>query len=319
MNTLTKIECFIVGWKPKILENCKEASYATLKKYVAAIAILSIVWGIIGWCFADNYLGIQSWYGKTITSIFFITIIVFIERYIILSHSSIKLLAFFRILLAFLMAVLGSTIFDQIVFKNDIKVQMKEIRTEQINIEIPKRTIIIDNQLVEISKMIDSISAINNALYGELMKTPVIIVPEVTTTRRQTGRDDAGRPIYENDRTITQRSVPNPKTEQAQQNDVLLNKYREQVKSLNANKLNIADDVRTEYEQASTGFLEELGALYTLLTKNGFVLAFYIFLFLFLMCLELLVLTTKGSNKCDYELLIDFQLETKKKQLKVSL
>jgi len=314
---MTKLACLVVGWNPKVLKNCEELSFAMLKKYVAAITIMSIIWGVIGWYFADNYLGIKSWYGKTITSIFFIAVIVSIERYIILSHGNFKLLVFFRIFLAFLMAVLGSTIFDQIVFKNDIKVQMKDIRTEQINKEIPKRTIIIDNQIIEISKMIDSISAINNALYEELIKTPVIIVPEVTTTRRQIGRDETGRPIYESDRTVTQRSVPNPKTEQAQQNDILLNKYREQVKSLNANKLNIADDVRTEYEQASTGFLEELGALYTLLTKNGFVLAFYIFLFLFLMCLELLVLTTKGSDKCDYELLIDFQLETKKKELKI--
>ena len=315
MNLITKIECFLIGWKPTILQNCREVSYATLKRYVAAIVILSIIWGIIGWNFADNYLAIKSWYGKAITSVFFIAVIVFIERYIILSHGTLATLRIFRIFLAVLMAVLGSTIFDQIIFQNDIKVQMKEIRTEQINAEIPKRTILIDNEISGISNTIDTITSLNRVLYEELLKSPVLIVPEVTNTRRQTGRDSEGNPTYEYDRTVTQRSVPNPKAEQAQKNEELLKEYRDRGKALQDRKLNVANEVRTEYEQASAGFLEELGALYFLLGKNWIVRMFYIFLFLFLTCLELLVITTKGKENCDYELLLDFQLKQRKKEL----
>ncbi|MDR2511737.1 MAG: DUF4407 domain-containing protein [Bacteroidales bacterium] len=317
MNLMIKIECLLVGWKPEILKNCREVSYAMLKKYVAAITILSIIWGIIGWCFADSYLEIKSWHGKVLTSVIFIAIIVCIERYIILTHGKLTTLKVFRTFLALLMAVLGSTVFDQIVFKNDISVQMKDIRTEQINAEIPKRTLLIDGEIQEISNTIDTISNANLALYEELAKKPTISVSEVTNTRRQTGKDDKGRPIYEQDRTITQRAVPNPKAELAQQNEKLLTEYRERVKILQDRKLNIADEVREEYEQASTGFLEELGALYSLLGKNKIMLAFYIFLFLFLMCLELLVITTKGNDNCDYELLLDFQLKQRKKELEV--
>jgi len=316
MNLMTKIECLLIGWKPEILKNCREVSYSTLKRYVAAIVILSIIWGIIGWNFADNYLALKSWYGKAITSVFFIAVIVFIERYIILSHGKLTALRIFRIFLAVLMAVLGSTIFDQIVFKNDINVQMKEIRTEQINAEIPKRTILIDGQINEISNTIDTITSINRALYDELIKLPVIVVPEVTNTRRQVGKDDEGRPIYEYDRTVAQRSVPNPKTEQAQKNEELLKEYRDREKALQDRRLNVANEVRNEYEQADTGFLEELGALYSLLGKNWIVRMFYLFLFLFLTCLELLVITTKGKGNCDYELLLDFQLKQRKKELK---
>jgi hypothetical protein len=249
--------------------------------------------------------------------VFFISVIVFVERYIILSHGKLTGVRIFRTFLAVLMAVLGSTIFDQIVFKNDINVQMKEIRTNQINAEIPRRTIEIDNQINEISNTIDTISNTNLALYEELAKTPTISVSEVTTTRRQAGRDEEGKPVYENDRTVTQRAVPNPKVELAQQNENLLAEYRSREKSLQDRKLNITTEVREEYEKANTGFLEELGALYSLLAKNNFVLAFYIFLFLFLMCLELLVITTKGKGNCDYELLLDFQLEIKKKELEI--
>ena len=317
MNTMTKIECFIVGWKPKILENCKEASYATLKKYVAAIAILSIIWGVIGWCFADNYLAIQSWYGKIITSVFFIAVIVCVERYIILSHGKLTGVKIFRTFLAVLMAVLGSTMFDQIVFKNDIDVKMKEIRSDQINIEVPKRTIELDKQIEEVTANIDSIKKVNSALYDELMRTPVIKAPEITTEIRQVGIDSTGKAIYHYDRKVEEKNVTNPKVEQVEQNNKELIRYLQQKEILKERKLNIRTEVQDEYDNASTGFLEEIGALYSLLSNNGFVLAFYIFLFLFLMCLELLVITTKGSNKCDYELLIDFQLETKKKELNI--
>jgi hypothetical protein len=37
MNILVRLECLIVGWKPEVLKNCREVSYAMLKKYFAAI------------------------------------------------------------------------------------------------------------------------------------------------------------------------------------------------------------------------------------------------------------------------------------------
>ncbi|MDR0560540.1 MAG: DUF4407 domain-containing protein [Prevotellaceae bacterium] len=315
MNKLTKIECFIVGWKPEVLKNCREVSYAMLKKYTAAITILSIIWGIIGWCLADNYLTIQSWYGKVITVTVFVAVIVCIERYIILTHGKLIALKIFRTFLAVLMSVLGSTVFDQIVFKNDVNIQMKEIRTTQINAEIPKRTLLIDNEIQDISGTIDSITNVNQALYDEINKNPVIRDVHVSTTRRQVGTDDKGTAKYETDRTVTQGSVPNPKIEQAQKNEKLLKEYRTRIEDLQNRKLNIATEVRAEYEKANSGFLEELGALYSLLGSNWIVRLFYIFLFLFLMFLELLVLTTKGSDNCDYELLLDFQLKQRKKEL----
>jgi hypothetical protein len=314
MNKMIKIACFIIGWDPETLKNCREVSFALLKKYFAAIVILSIIWGVIGWCFAGNYLGIESWYGKLISSLFFITVIVFIERYIILTHGKLTSLRVFRTFLAILMAVLGSRVFDQIVFKKDIDVQMKSIRTEQINEEIPKRTLLIDNEMQNISRNIDTLTYANQVLYEIITKNPTIPDVQVSTTRRQVGTDENGKPKYETDRTVNQNSVPNPKIEQVEENKKMLEEYRTRIQELQNRKLNIADEVRTEYEEAGTGFLEELGAMYSLLASNWIVLAFYIFLFLFLMFLELLVITTKGNDNCDYDLLLDFQFKQRKKE-----
>ena len=188
MNIMIKIECLIVGWKPDILRNCREVSYAMLKKYVSAIIILSILWGIIGWCVADNYLGIKTLYGKSITSAIFIAMIVCIERYIILTHGDLKTVIFFRTFLAILMAVIGSTVFDQIMFQNDISVTMKNVRTDQINAEIPNRTMLIDNEIRSLSHIIDSIGNENRILYDAINKQPTVRISEVSTTTRQTAR-----------------------------------------------------------------------------------------------------------------------------------
>ena len=122
----TKFACFLVGWNADILKECGESSRRTLRKYMSAIIILSIIWGTIGYCFAERYIGLESLIGKCATSIVFMTIIICVERYIILTGKLSFWMKFFRVLLAMLMAVLGSTIFDQIIFKNDVEFEKKE-------------------------------------------------------------------------------------------------------------------------------------------------------------------------------------------------
>lgn len=222
----------------------------------------------------------------------------------------------FRFVLAILMAVLGSTVFDQIIFKNDVDVRMKEIRTEQINKEVPKRIALIDGDIQKIRHTQDSIRIKNNELYADISKNPVITAYDVSTTTRQTGVDEDGKPIEEKSQTVNKRNVENALINQTKANDRTLDAYQKQIEVLQEKKLSMADDTRKEYEQAKTGFLEELGALYVLLGDSWVAKAFYIFLFLFLVSLELLVITAKGSTSCDYDLIVEHQLNIKRETLK---
>lgn len=164
-----KIACYLIGWNSELLKECGETSRRALRKYVSAIVILSIIWGSIGYCFAERYIGIESFLGKVTTSCVFITIIVCVERYIILTG---KLGAMYivRILLAVLMSALGSTIFDQIIFKNDVEFKMNEIRTKHINAEVPRRNQLIDAELETLKKDIDSLNHVNSKLHAEIGK-----------------------------------------------------------------------------------------------------------------------------------------------------
>lgn len=128
--------------------------------------------------------------------------------------------------------------------------------------------------------------------------------------------DEDGKPIEEKSQTVNKRNVENALINQTKANDRTLDAYQKQIEVLQEKKLSMADDTRKEYEQAKTGFLEELGALYVLLGDSWVAKAFYIFLFLFLVSLELLVITAKGSTSCDYDLIVEHQLNIKRETLR---
>lgn len=284
---------------------------------MAAIIILAIIWGTIGYCFADRYMGIENAFAKAGVSIIFISIILCIERFIILHVGKLGgWLGGFRVALAFLMAVLGSAIFDQIMFRNDVEVKMKEVRTEQINKEIPKRLVILNADIATTTHLIDSVGRENIRLYAELAKRPTIAVSDVNTTLHQIGTDSLGNAIMQKSSTTTKRNVENPLNAQVKANETALNMYEERLQQFQKEKMNIQETVRKEYESAETGFLEELKALFSIVFSDLVALLFYLFMFLFLMCLELLVVTSKGDSKCDYDLIVEHQLKIKQDNLK---
>lgn len=210
-----RIGCFLIGWNPILLKQCGEASRRTLRRYISAIIILSVIWGAIGFCFAERYMGVSSLWQQLAVSSVFVIMILCIERFIILTVGKLGIMGFFRYVLAFLMAVLGSAVFDQIIFKNDVTVKMKEVRTEQINKEIPKRMAYLDSDIKRVSLLIDSIGLANIQIYDKLSKQPIITATDVSTTTKQTGVDEEGNPVVEKITSVNKRSVENPLNAQA--------------------------------------------------------------------------------------------------------
>lgn len=112
MNWWIKFGCKLTGWSSSVLAQCSEASKTQLSKYTSALLILMIVWSITGFCFAQRYIGLPVW-GCILVSLVFITIVIMIERQILLALHPTKKLVAFRFVIAVIMAIVGSTIFDQ--------------------------------------------------------------------------------------------------------------------------------------------------------------------------------------------------------------
>lgn len=307
----------MIGWNYNILSRCGEASHKQFRKLVSAICIMMLIWGTIGYCFAQNYINIESFIGKVAVSIAFVFLIINIERIIILTVGKARFMGFMRVCLAVLMAMLGSCIFDQIIFRNDIAETLAINREAKIKEVVKQRIEILDNDVLRIEHAMDSLSKNIEALSDEVTKNPVIKTSNVTTAKTNTGQKDAnGNPITATTTTVNQQSFANPKTVQLNTCMQLYEKYTAQVDSLTKSKMVIQDIVIDEFKQKPSGFMEELQATYDMVSQSAITTGFYLVLFLVLLFLELFVVSIKfGDTKCDYDLLVERQLNIKQEVL----
>lgn len=313
-NLWLKIGCFLTGWNFVVLSSCTESSRKQLKKYTSAILILIIIWALTGYLFAQRYVN-TPWWGSAIVAIFFTVIIVQIERVVILTVGKNHFATGFRICLAVIMAILGSTILDQIIFKDDIEKKMVEIVDRQVIAQLPNRLIVINSKLKEIQIEIDSLDNRNMGLYKEISARPTINAPSTSTTYLKIQAADGTLKTVPQV-TISNNPILNPKVKEADINDNHLINLRKLQDEYNQKKLGAEESLRNVLSNKS-GFLEELSAILEVLKEKKIALFFYLLLFSFLMFLELLVLASKvGDTKSDYDLVIEHQLNQKRRSLK---
>lgn len=313
MKTLRNIGCFLIGWDKKILSECGEASFRQYRKLLSAISIMMVLWGTIGYCFADRYINIESCALKLCVALAFMFIVLCVERVIILTVGKARLMSVMRVLLALCMALLGSCIFDQIIFRSDIQQAIQEHREDVIGTTITKRLAIYDGDIQRITQEMDSLSKATIALNEELQKRPVIKGTNVSTQEQVVGVDENGKPQKVRTQTVNTVTLANPLAEQLKANNDQIQIYSGQLEQLRLDKKEVAEKVREEMSQRAPGFIEELEATLKVVSQSKVSLAFYIVLFCFLTFLELFVLTIKmGENKCDYELIVENQLSLKK-------
>lgn len=313
MKTLRNIGCFLIGWDKNILKECGEASFRQYRKLLSAISIMMVLWGTIGYCFADRYINIESWILKICIAAVFMLIVLCVERVIILTVGKARLMSFMRVLLALCMAILGSCIFDQIIFLNDIQQAIQEHREDVISETITKRLSIYDSDIQRITQEMDTLSKATIELNEELQKRPVIRGTNVSTQEQVVGVDENGKPKKVRTQTVNTITMANPLAEQLKANNDQIQIYSKQLEQLRLDKKEVAENVRVEVSQRAPGFIEELEATLKVVSQSKVSLAFYIILFCFLTFLELFVLTIKmGENKCDYELIVENQLNLKK-------
>ena len=311
MKTLSDMGCLLIGWDKDILKECGEASHRQYRKLLSALCIMMLLWGTIGYCFADRYINIESTLFKVVVTIAFMLIILCVERVIILTVGKARLMTIMRIMLALCMAFLGACIFDQIIFRNDIQQAIQEHREDVIKATIIKRLSIYESDILRITHDMDSLSKATIALGEELQKRPTIKGTNVTSQEQVVMGDD-GTPKKIRTQSVNTVTMANPLAEQLKANNEQIQIYSNQLEQLRQEKKDIAQTTTAEVSQRAPGFIEELEATLKVVSKSPVSLVFYIVLFSFLTFLELFVLTIKmGDCKCDYDLIVENQLKMK--------
>lgn len=301
MNWWIKLGCKLTGWSSSVLSQCSEASKTQLSKYTSALLILMIVWSITGFCFAQRYIGLPIW-GCILVSLVFVTIVVMIERQILLALHPTKKLATFRLGIAIIMAIVGSSIFDQTMFGKDIDKQMADTIELQTADLTQKRVSNIDSKLMAFQIEKDSLNKVNSELQADVNVHPWIIQKSVTNSQDCLVVNGMIKVV--NNPSVTTNQVANPKQIAIAANNEKIKQIVLQENDLNKKKLTVEEDTRKEC-QANVGFLEELEAMVSIVTTRTVAGIFYVIFFLLLMSLELFVVTSKmGDEECDYELAI---------------
>ena len=301
MNWWLKFGCKLTGWNSTLLEQCSEASKSQLSKYTSALLILMIVWSITGFCFARRYIGLPIW-GCAIVSLVFITIVIMIERQILLAIHPTKKLAMFRMVIAIVMAIVGSTIFDQTMFGKDIDKQMAETIEVQTAALTHKRVGIIEDKLNALQKEKSLLDSTNAELQADVNAHPWIVQRSVTNSQQRLVVDGKIKTV--SNPYVTTNQVANPKMETIKANNEKINSLNEQEKEWSKKKLTVEEDTRKEC-QTNVGFLEELEAMVSIITTRKVAGIFYLVFFALLMSLELFVVVSKmGDKECDYEMAV---------------
>jgi hypothetical protein len=309
-----KFGCFLSGHNYQILSECSEASKRDQKKITSALIIISIIWATVGYIFAIKYLGGNITAG-IIGSIFLTIIIIQIERQIILTKSIGWKIMASRFLLGLIVAMIGATVVDQYIFKQDIE----KIKKDNIDLRIKNR--IISDQVFNTKQTsrFDSIINTNsirlNSLLNQLKKTP----PMTTVV---TKRDENGKPVEF-------ASQPNPQFQFLQSQITTLQQENNNwaiQKNNSANNLNSTINQKKDASiKEDDGFLDELELMVDFLInykKYGksypVALAFYTLWLLFFLLIELSILILKSSNESnDYEKIVEYQQKIREQRLMI--
>ena len=301
MNWWMKFGCKLTGWNSSVLAQCSAASKAQLSKYTSALLILMVIWSITGFCFAQRYIGLPIW-GCLLVSLVFVTIVIMIERQILLAtEKSVKLLVF-RTAIAIVMAIIGSTIFDQTMFGKDIDKQMAQTIETQATELTQKRASIIDRKLQAVITEKDSLDKVNAMLQADINANPWIIQKSATNSQQKIVVNGQIKTV--NNPSVTSNQVPNPKQDVVKANNEKIKQLNVQEMEWTRNKQNLEENTRLERKQ-NVGFLEELEAMWTIITSRMLAGAFYVIFFILLISLELFVVMSKiGDKECDYDVAI---------------
>ncbi len=312
-NLWLRTGCYLTGHNYEIIRNSSEASAKTVKKFLSAILIVGILWAFIGYSFAERYLHSEPLVSALVAFVM-VLIVIQIERQIIMSVGRNRLVILFRVLIGTVMAVIGSVIIDQIIFKDDIEKKKITNLQEDVNKILPAKTRELDYQIMQIDSAILAKETERSMVIDELARKPFIKSATAETRHLTTNYTDSRGIVKDTivrrtDYTLT--DVPNPKGDLLPGIINQMDQLRAQKTEKENSKINIRAEIEADLK-SKTGFLDELQVLFSILLSSPIALFVWIMFFLFFMSLEILVLVNKfGEGHNDYDKVITHQMETR--------
>lgn len=310
-----KLGCFITGISYTLVRNTSEESRKSVKKYLSSIMLIAVPWFGAGYLFTERYFE-GSPTECLIAGLLMVVLIIQVERVIILTVTTSPATIITRVTLGLLMAFIGATVLDQMIFEKDIENE----RSTQIQYRLAKNT---DVARASISDKITLLDSVTSDLEFKLDELSQDILNNPPRRKQLVDYEYIPDP---RDSTGKER-IRVPKSSAAYvPSDPRESEMERLVKSISANY-----EVRKEYEEDFDGIqkteeqrirdsppgpIEELKYMVSVVSSHWTAMLFYIIWFALLMMLEMLVLFTKLSSKeTDYELILKHQSDINRQRL----
>jgi hypothetical protein len=272
--------------------------------------------------FTERYLKAGVW-GAVSGAIILVIIIIQVERQIILSVHKNKALYFFRGVIALMMALIGSIIIDQIIFKEDIEQQRILLLDEKVNKAYEGKSFVLKEQIKSIDSAITSKEAARKDLVKDITENPtikVISTSQVPVVLQNSEKRDTATVTTQRvalSKTISQTSIPNPKIGMLPGVDGQIQNLNEVKFAKDSLLLTLRADLEKEVK-SKVGFLDELKLMMTILVDSWVALAVWLIWLIFLLCIELFILMSKTMEKeSDYDVTVRHQMDLQLRKLKL--
>lgn len=287
---MLKIYSIIIGENPNYTALFQPSSKRKIALYANCLIVPVILWFINGYLLVKNVLE-GSAFMAILTAFIAAFIIFLIERAIIMSNGS-KPIFWFRIILGFIVATLGSISMDEVIFKHDIDNQVATYK----QIEIDKA---ISNVETNFHNQIAAQQSIVNQKAFEWNQSLKDAKEEAD------GRGGSGQKGVDKIATLKIRIAEKQEADYNAEN----NKLASLISSLDKAKEDA--QVKAEADFNGNALLLRIRAMFDLIAKDNFMLGVYILFTLFLFCLEFLVVLIKIGSKYS----IDEELEQAREKL----
>ncbi len=308
--------CFLIGYNYDIINNSSEIAAKAVKRYTSAIMIVCILWAFIGYIFTNRYMhaGIL---GSIAGAALFVIIIIQIERQIILSIDPSDWLYITRGVLAIMMAILGSVIIDQIIFKDDIELEKITFNEARVNKALPAKTEELRYQIAAIDSAISKKEVERMNLLADISKNPTTKTFSTQATSRsdrKTTIDTASGKSITTEKVVpvmvtTVGTISNPNISFIAPIEQIITDLRSEKLDKETALLNIRPLLEKDVA-SKVGFLDELKVMFSLISNSRVALAIWGLWFFVLLTMELLVLISKMNDKeNDYDRTIKHQMD----------
>jgi hypothetical protein len=302
--------CFLTGFNYNVLKSCSELAKKKIIRYTSALVIICIIWAFIGYAFTSRYL-LGEWYFSVLGMFLMVLLVIQIERQVILATHANVLLYSLRVCIAFVMAIIGSIIIDQIIFKEDIERQKIVMLNEKVNRILPGKGRELREQIHSIDSTILSKEYERTMLVHDISKNPTIPIYSKQVTRQNIDS------ISSISVTRTTSTIENPKMSLIQPLDDQIAGFYTQKTKIDSMLVSLRNVVEVEVS-AHSGFLEELNLMFSILKESNVALGVWLLWFVFLLGIEVFILVSKiGENDTDYDQLMQQQMELHAKRVRL--